>query len=104
MKTLVLVSTFSRMKKYSPAIEAAVDRCWPEHPAMYFISDCELPGIERQIQFADACWTEILLQGLLTVRRKHPGLDYLFLMLDDHCPLRRRFRSIWKSREATIWR
>ena len=88
MKTLLLVSTFSRMKRYSAAIEAAVDRCWPGHPPMYFISDCELSGIERQIWLADACWTEILLHGLLTVRQQHPALDYVFLMLDDHCPLR----------------
>lgn len=88
MKTAVLISTFSRMKKYAPAIEAAIDRCWPEHPAIYFISDSELPGIGRQIQLADACWTEILLHGLLTMRKQHPALDYVFLMLDDHCPLR----------------
>jgi hypothetical protein len=86
----MLISTFSRMKRYSPAIEAAIDHCWPDHPAMYFISDCELPRAEqRQLLLRDSCWTEVLLHGLLAVRQRHPGLDYVFLMLDDHCPLRR---------------
>lgn len=89
MDPVMLVSTFIRMKKYVPSIEAAVDRCWPGHPVMYFISDCDLPGIERQIKLPNACWTEILLNGLETVRRKHPQCSYVFLMLDDHCSLRR---------------
>jgi hypothetical protein len=88
MKTLALVSTFSRMKKYAPAIEAAIDRCWPEHPAICFISDCELPDVRKQICFPNACWTEITLRGLLATRKEHPGIKHVFYALDDHCPLR----------------
>ena len=85
----ILVSTFSRMKKYVPAIEMTIERCWPLHPAVYFISDCELPGAkQRRVLLRDSCWTEVLLHGVLAVREQHPGLDYVFLMLDDHCPLR----------------
>jgi hypothetical protein len=75
------------MRKYACAIEAAVDHCWPAHPTIYFISDCDLPKIGRCVCLEDGCWTEILLNGLLTVQREHPQLDYLFLILDDHCPL-----------------
>ena len=77
------------MKKYAPAIDVVIERCWPLHPAVYFISDCELVGTkQQQVLLRDSCWTEVLLHGLLAVRQNDPKLDYVFLMLDDHCPLR----------------
>jgi len=88
MNTFVLVSTFSRMKKYAPAIEAAMDCCWPHHPSIYFIGDCKIVEVKNQLCFFNACWTEILLRGLLALTKKHAGITHVFHMLDDHCPLR----------------
>lgn len=88
MDLVVLVSTFHRMKKYAPAIEAAIDCCWPVHPSICFISDCELIGIKKQLCFVNACWTEILLCGLLKLKKEYPRITHVFHMLDDHCPLR----------------
>lgn len=77
------------MRKYATAIETALDACWPAHPTVYFLSDCDLPGIRSHTKIVDAVdWTAILLEGLMTVRREHPQLDYVFMVLDDHCPLR----------------
>jgi hypothetical protein len=88
MDTAMLISTFSRMKKYAPAIEATIDRCWPQHPKQYFIADCELPCVTEQLCFVGSCWTEMLLLGLLRLREENPRLKHVFYMLDDHCPLR----------------
>ena len=84
----MLTSTFERMANYAPAIEAALHRCWSQHPRNYFIADCELPQVRERFSVVGASWTEVLLHGLLAAQRQHPGLDYVFLMLDDHCPLR----------------
>jgi hypothetical protein len=88
METVVLVSTFGRMKKYAAPIEDAIHCCWPQHPSICFIGDCELLGVNKQFCFFDACWTEILLWSLLRMRKERSGIKYVFHMLDDHCPLR----------------
>ena len=87
MEMVMLTSTFSRMTKYAPAIAAAIDRNWPQHPRNYFIADCEVPQIQAQFSFPAACWTEVLLFGLIQIKGKHPGLTHVFYMIDDHCPL-----------------
>jgi hypothetical protein len=51
MEIVALISTFGRMKKYSPSLQAAIDRCWPLYPPIYFISDCELVGIKNHLFF-----------------------------------------------------
>jgi hypothetical protein len=88
MEMVMLTSTFSRMTKYAPAITAAIDRNWPQHPKNYFIADCAVPRIKDQFSLMDACWTEVLLFGLTQIKEKHPGLTHVFYMIDDHCPLR----------------
>jgi hypothetical protein len=87
MNTVLLVSTFAKMAKFIPAVEIAIDRCWPTHPTVYFISDYPLPSITNQFFQRGASWTQVLLHGLSAVGERYPGLDYIFLMLDDHCPL-----------------
>jgi hypothetical protein len=87
MNTVLLVSTFTKMGKFIPAVKIAIDRCWPTHPTVYFISDYPLPNIANQFVQCGASWTEVLLHGISAVRERHPALDYIFLMLEDHCPL-----------------
>jgi hypothetical protein len=88
MQVIMLTSTFKRMANYAPAVEAALDRCWPQHPRNYFIADCEMPQVRDHFSFVSGSWTEVLLHGLLAAQEQYPALDYVFLMLDDHCPLR----------------
>jgi hypothetical protein len=61
---------------------------WPGHPPIYFFSDENNLDAAAVIVSDKANWLDVLYQGLLGVRTTYPGLAHVFLMLDDHFPLR----------------
>ena len=65
-----------------------LDVFWPGHPPVIVFSDSNNLMTSDVIIKPSANWLEILLNGLLSVRKTRPEIAYVFLLLDDHYPLR----------------
>jgi hypothetical protein len=80
-------------KYYNEALPL-LDAFWPGHPPAIAFSDSNNPKKSDAIIKSGTNWLDIFLNGLLSVRKARPEIAYVFLLLDDHYPLRECDRSL----------
>jgi hypothetical protein len=82
-----LVTSHRGNARFLPTIREAIAALWPGHPPLRFLTDGGSDGpdvfIENETEFVP-----LLVRGLARLRSAFPRLTHVFLMLEDHCPLR----------------
>jgi hypothetical protein len=86
--------TYGGVAKYYNEARPLLDAFWPGHPPAIVFSDSNDLKKSDVIVKSGANWLDILLNGLLSVRETRPEIAYVFLLLDDHYPLRGCDRSM----------
>jgi len=90
---VIVTSTYSGVAKYYNKVRPLLDVFWPGHPPAIVLSDANNLKVSDVIVKSGTHWLDILLNGLLSLRRTRPEITYVFLLLDDHYPLRECDRS-----------
>ena len=85
---VIVTPTYSGVAKYHSEALPLLDAFWPGHPPAIVFSDRNNLTKSDVIVKSDTNWLDILLNGLLSVRKTRPEITYVFLLLDDHYPLR----------------
>jgi hypothetical protein len=86
---VIITPTYSGATKYYSEAMPLLDAFWPGHPPTAVFSDCNDLKKGHVIVKSNTNWLDILLNGLLSVRTTRPEISYVFLLLDDHYPLRK---------------
>ena len=84
--TALLVMTYSKMEKYLPAIRQNLDIFWPNRPAMLIATDGAAAG-EDVFVGTSASFLGLLSEALHELRSRFPKVQYVFVLLEDLCPL-----------------
>jgi hypothetical protein len=82
------VTAHSRTEKYIPLVRDLIDTFWPSHPSRYFVTDGVSPSGADVISFSCSNWVQLASAGLTRIKQDHPQATHVFLMLEDHSPLR----------------
>ncbi|MCV2875278.1 hypothetical protein OE810_03305 [Rhodobacteraceae bacterium XHP0102] len=82
----LLVMTYSKMEKYLPAIRQNLDLFWPNRPDMLIATDGQAEG-EDVFVGTSASFLGLLSEALHELRLRFPKVQYVFLLLEDLCPL-----------------
>jgi hypothetical protein len=85
---VIVTPTYSGVAKYYNQAMPLLDVFWPDHPPVVVFSDNNNLMTSDVIIRSSANWLDILLNGLLSVKKTRPEIAYVFLLLDDHYPLR----------------
>lgn len=78
--------TYSKMERYIPAIRQNLDIFWPDRPPMLVVSDGALRGDDVHIGTSTA-FLRLLSEGLTALRARQPEAKFVFVLLEDLCPL-----------------
>lgn len=96
--TAILVSTYARNEAYLDLVRHAFTRNWPQHPPLWVLTDGP-PGDSGDnsgggtrdepdiIRVPRADFVTVLANGLTALDARQPGLDRIYLILEDLCPL-----------------
>jgi hypothetical protein len=87
-KYVIVTPTHSGVAKYYNELLPLLDAFWPDHPPAIVFSDSNDLKKSDVVVKSGTNWLDILLSGLLCVRKTRPEIRYVFLLLDDHYPLR----------------
>lgn len=82
------VTAHSRTEKYIPLVRNLMDTFWSSHPHRYFLTDGISQSATDVISLSGLNWVELAFGGLARINQKYPHATHVFLMLEDHCPLR----------------
>lgn len=84
---LVVTPVYSRTERYCGPLMELVDKTWPGHPDIWFVTDGNGVKNFNCIKVKSTCWVESLRDGLLELRKRFPDLQYVYLVLEDFYPL-----------------
>jgi hypothetical protein len=107
---VIVTPTYSGVANYFNAALPLLDAFWPGHPPAIVFSDSNNLKKGDVIAKSGTNWLNILLNGLLSVRKTRPEITHVFLLLDDHYPLRQcdpsliaaNFDAVTKNRLGCI--
>src|SRR5262245_37602090 len=85
---VIVTPTYSGVAKYYREALQLLDIFWSDHPPVIVFSDGDISMTSDVIIKRSTNWLDILLNGLLSVKKTRPEIEYVFLLLDDHYPLR----------------
>lgn len=85
---MLAVTAHSRTEKYIPLVRNLIDTFWRSHPPRYFLTDGASQSENDVVSFPRLNWVELAAAGLAQLKHRHPQATHVFLMLEDHCPLR----------------
>jgi len=86
--TKLVVTTFGKNEGYAGAIADLLDAFWPGHPDIVWVTDRGEIERGRVLVQPSPHWVTVLRAGLKRLREESPELQKVFVLLDDHCPLR----------------
>jgi hypothetical protein len=95
--SLIITPTYSRNERYCDTLVRLMDRMWPGHPEIWFLTDGNTIAHKNTIRFPGASWTQILHGGLNQIRSRFPDLEDVYLILEDLYPL-------WECQGETLAR
>ncbi len=84
--TILLVLTYSKLEHYLPEIRANLEQFWPNRPTTIFVTDGAAEG-EDVLRFEGVSFVELLSNAVTAVQERHPEAGYVFVLLEDLCPL-----------------
>lgn len=87
LMTLIITPTYRRYECYCDTLVRLMDRMWPDHPEIWFLTDGSGISHKNTIRFPNANWTQILNGGLKQIRSVYPELKYAYLILEDLYPV-----------------
>lgn len=103
MNTYIVTTTFSKREKYCDKLSPVLNAFWPGHPEVHFLTDRGKINHDNVIVLDSESWTRILLEGLKKLRLNYPSVRIIFLMIEDHYPLRScDVRQLQKVFEAVL--
>jgi hypothetical protein len=85
--SLILTPTYTRYERYCDTLVRLMDRMWPQHPEIWFLTDGNGISYKNTIQIPNGNWTQVLNGGLKRIRSVYPDLQYAYLILEDLYPL-----------------
>lgn len=87
---ILVTPTHYRNEKYCDLLVELVKHMWPHHPEIWFLTDTRGgQGIRyaNKIKIESDQWVAVLIAGLKRLKDKYPGLEYIYLVLEDLYPL-----------------
>lgn len=85
---VVVTPTYNAVAKYFSRVFSLFDLFWPNHPEVLILwEDEKLDTKDAAFQKADP-WLVSLHRGLLSLKSSKPHVTHVFMLLDDHYPLR----------------
>jgi hypothetical protein len=95
--SLIITPTYSRNERYCDTLVQLMDRMWPGHPDIWFLTDGNTIAHKNTIRFPGANWTQILHSGLKQIRSMFPEIGDVYVILEDLYPL-------WECQAETLAR
>lgn len=74
------------MESYLPEVLENLDEFWPDRPETFVVNDGSYSG-PNVLRFEGVDFASLLKSALQELRKKSPNTKYIFLMLEDLCPL-----------------
>jgi hypothetical protein len=104
---ILLVSpAHSKTEKYCDLLAELLPTMWPSHPELWFLTDRGSILHPNVLVIPSAHWLGVLLDGLKKLRLQHPGLDYVYVILEDLLPIKpcsaevlRKIENIMRQRK-----
>jgi hypothetical protein len=84
---LIITPTYSRNERYCDTLVRLMDRMWPGHPEIWFLTDGDGITHKNTLRFPGANWTQILHRGLAQIHSMFLDLEDVYLILEDLYPL-----------------
>ncbi len=85
---LIVTPTYRAVAKYCNRVLPLLEAFWTDHPPVIFLSDNDNLDSKHIFVKRANSWLEILFHGLLSIKASNPDITHIFLLLDDHYPLR----------------
>jgi hypothetical protein len=85
---IIVTPTYHRVAKYCNLILHLLDAFWPNHPSVIFLSDHDGLSVDNIFVKPTSNWLDIFYNGLVAIKSSNPEITHVFLLLDDHYPLR----------------
>ena len=107
---VIQTPTYSGVAKYFARVFSLFDLFWPNHPQVVILCEDENLGTKNATIGKENTWLDNLFRGLLSIKSSNPKVTHVFMLLDDHYPLRAcdealiatEFRTIVKNLLACV--
>ena len=83
----IVAPTCRRFEKYCDGLLELMDKNWPGHPTVWFVSDGRSIRHKNKICIESQSWVERLYRALRLIKRRTPGMEYVFMILEENFPL-----------------